>query len=270
MSSRLGRNDPCHCGSGRKYKQCHLREDEIAAAAPGGPDAADAIEIALDWLQTKHRKAWGHAFEDLIDAVWPDHRRAVHPEDLETSFQSALIANLSEHLLAQGEIEVDGEWIRINDLLLTEGAPPLNAPQRALIVDLGRMPLRLHRVVKCISGVGIAVVDVIAAQDIEADASRQIIVREPELAEHADIDMVFGARLIDIDGHAALPGAIYPFAQQAEADLLKATNDAIATSREDGESEAQTQATVERSIIESWLWENVVMPERPAAGGSGR
>jgi uncharacterized protein YecA (UPF0149 family) len=24
----LGRNDPCWCGSGRKYKNCHLREDE--------------------------------------------------------------------------------------------------------------------------------------------------------------------------------------------------------------------------------------------------
>ncbi|HYG66018.1 MAG TPA: SEC-C metal-binding domain-containing protein [Anaeromyxobacteraceae bacterium] len=25
---RLGRNDPCHCGSGLKYKKCHLGEDE--------------------------------------------------------------------------------------------------------------------------------------------------------------------------------------------------------------------------------------------------
>jgi hypothetical protein len=24
---RLGRNDPCHCGSGKKYKKCHLDED---------------------------------------------------------------------------------------------------------------------------------------------------------------------------------------------------------------------------------------------------
>jgi hypothetical protein len=24
----LGRNDPCHCGSGKKYKKCHLRGDE--------------------------------------------------------------------------------------------------------------------------------------------------------------------------------------------------------------------------------------------------
>jgi uncharacterized protein YecA (UPF0149 family) len=21
--AKLGRNDPCHCGSGKKYKQCH-------------------------------------------------------------------------------------------------------------------------------------------------------------------------------------------------------------------------------------------------------
>jgi hypothetical protein len=26
-----GRNDPCHCGSGKKYKQCHLAQDEAAA-----------------------------------------------------------------------------------------------------------------------------------------------------------------------------------------------------------------------------------------------
>ena len=28
---KVGRNDPCWCGSGKKYKQCHLRSDEDAA-----------------------------------------------------------------------------------------------------------------------------------------------------------------------------------------------------------------------------------------------
>lgn len=27
------RNDPCHCGSGRKYKKCHLAQDEAEAQA---------------------------------------------------------------------------------------------------------------------------------------------------------------------------------------------------------------------------------------------
>ncbi|MBN2369440.1 MAG: SEC-C domain-containing protein [Vicinamibacteria bacterium] len=30
MSSSLGRNEPCHCGSGKKYKHCCLVKDEAA------------------------------------------------------------------------------------------------------------------------------------------------------------------------------------------------------------------------------------------------
>ncbi len=46
---KIGRNDPCHCGSGKKYKQCHLAKDEAkqrearqtaeAAAASASADA---------------------------------------------------------------------------------------------------------------------------------------------------------------------------------------------------------------------------------------
>ena len=32
----IGRNDPCWCGSGKKYKQCHMRSDEGRAPAPAG------------------------------------------------------------------------------------------------------------------------------------------------------------------------------------------------------------------------------------------
>jgi preprotein translocase subunit SecA len=44
----LGRNDPCHCGSGKKYKACHLEADEAAerAARQKAQDAAPAAEAA--------------------------------------------------------------------------------------------------------------------------------------------------------------------------------------------------------------------------------
>ena len=32
VGARPGRNDPCHCGSGRKYKKCCLEKDEAADA----------------------------------------------------------------------------------------------------------------------------------------------------------------------------------------------------------------------------------------------
>jgi Tfp pilus assembly protein PilF len=40
-----GRNEPCPCGSGKKYKKCHLQEDESKATPPAGePDAQERIE----------------------------------------------------------------------------------------------------------------------------------------------------------------------------------------------------------------------------------
>ncbi len=38
----LGRNDPCHCGSGRKYKHCCLEKDEAAARAASAEAAASS------------------------------------------------------------------------------------------------------------------------------------------------------------------------------------------------------------------------------------
>ncbi len=32
---KLGRNEPCWCGSGKKYKRCHLEEDDRKRAKHG-------------------------------------------------------------------------------------------------------------------------------------------------------------------------------------------------------------------------------------------
>lgn len=42
MEPNLGRNDPCHCGSGKKYKQCHLAEDEAKARSERAKVADEA------------------------------------------------------------------------------------------------------------------------------------------------------------------------------------------------------------------------------------
>jgi hypothetical protein len=31
-----GRNDPCWCGSGKKYKRCHLQHDQVKRAGTHG------------------------------------------------------------------------------------------------------------------------------------------------------------------------------------------------------------------------------------------
>ena len=44
--AKPGRNEPCHCGSGRKYKQCCLAKDEEAAREARAALAAEAAAKA--------------------------------------------------------------------------------------------------------------------------------------------------------------------------------------------------------------------------------
>ena len=41
---KIGRNDPCHCGSGQKYKKCHLPKDDVDRSAELAAAAATAAE----------------------------------------------------------------------------------------------------------------------------------------------------------------------------------------------------------------------------------
>jgi len=53
--AQTGRNDLCPCGSGKKYKKCHLVEDESATIAP--PSAPDPDELlATGWRLFEQRR----------------------------------------------------------------------------------------------------------------------------------------------------------------------------------------------------------------------
>lgn len=62
---KIGRNDPCPCGSGRKYKQCCLQREQgmstrsrLLAVLIGGVLLAGAI-LALTWdSDTEQRRVW--------------------------------------------------------------------------------------------------------------------------------------------------------------------------------------------------------------------
>jgi hypothetical protein len=43
-----GRNDPCPCGSGKKYKKCHAAEDEAAVSEELAKQHAVAVAEAAD------------------------------------------------------------------------------------------------------------------------------------------------------------------------------------------------------------------------------
>lgn len=54
-AERVGRNDPCPCGSGKKYKKCCLERDRQALASRKAQAVAEALREAME----------GHGFDSL-------------------------------------------------------------------------------------------------------------------------------------------------------------------------------------------------------------
>ena len=54
----IGRNDPCWCGSGKKYKHCHMRQDALgeSSAAPAAVATALAADAARDGRAHKSKR----------------------------------------------------------------------------------------------------------------------------------------------------------------------------------------------------------------------
>ena len=78
--ARPGRNEPCHCGSGRKYKHCCLEKDEkkATAARAKAAAAAEAPEPAAD-AGRGGREAQARAKAGIEPAVESDHQSWLHP-----------------------------------------------------------------------------------------------------------------------------------------------------------------------------------------------
>src|SRR4051812_19958126 len=74
MAGVPGRNDPCHCGSGKKYKRCHLDADRAAARAVGAQlDVAEVlaqIETAPEVL----RRDFGVYINYVAPVAWQGNR----------------------------------------------------------------------------------------------------------------------------------------------------------------------------------------------------
>jgi len=65
-----GRNDPCPCGSGKKYKKCHLAADEQATLAP--PEAPDAKELLTNGWRLFEQRRPGAAEKEFRAALAVD------------------------------------------------------------------------------------------------------------------------------------------------------------------------------------------------------
>jgi hypothetical protein len=209
VSDKPGRNEPCPCGSGKKYKNCCAKAAVQALQAAHAHDGA--VPRALDWLSRHHHKAFAAALQRAIDkaayACFDDDadaaQRAMAGLDDE-AWQQVQI-NLSEWMLAEGDIEVDGGERRVSELLIGPGGPLLEVAQRAWLEQLAQRPLRLYDITEVVPGSGLTLCDAIDT------AAAPVSVVERAGSRTLKVGMQIGARLMQVAGGWQLSGAVYPF-----------------------------------------------------------
>ena len=75
-SSKIGRNDPCPCGSGRKYKQCCLKT-QPAATGPSAAAIAQLLETALAHHRAGRLQQASALYGEIL-AAQPNHPDALN------------------------------------------------------------------------------------------------------------------------------------------------------------------------------------------------
>lgn len=219
MTDKVGRNDPCSCGSGKKYKKCCANAS--AAKVEDERKGHDgAVSRALDWLMVKHRKAASVAIEDMIFVGLSDEEKgALGAQDKQ--IWDNIHLNATEWLLAEGHILVKGEQKRVSEHVLGRGGPLFTVDQRRWMEQLAERDLRLYEITDVIPGEQITVCD---ALDIEA---LPIIVREKTGSDATIVGNHMGFRLMEVDGHHELSGVAYQFSRFVVPDVIAEMREAI-------------------------------------------
>ncbi len=90
---KIGRNDPCWCGSGKKYKKCHLSSDlDRSSPPPAGRSSREGILIKTD-DEIEGVRAAGRLTARLLDLVADRIRAGVTTSEIDSWVHEETIAS---------------------------------------------------------------------------------------------------------------------------------------------------------------------------------
>ena len=213
---KLGRNDPCPCGSGKKYKRCCLSSKENRTTN----DRSEAVPRAIQWLLTIHGAAVSNALDDGFFGSLDDDEYD-RLQDLHDATYEGIMVNAMEWLLADGCMTVKGQELRVAELLLDQGGPLFSAEQRQWIELLTAMPLRLYEIIDVRQG------ECMTLRDVMLPERPPVLIREKSGSQHANRYDLIAARILPVEDHFQLSGAVYSFPRHRSLDLLEELKDEL-------------------------------------------
>lgn len=250
---KIGRNDPCPCGSGRKYKHCCLAADERRERERGA--CSRAVHRALDWLHEHHRDAMPEALQEgFLGSLSDEDFHAL--DALPADYQAMVQANLGDWMLFDATIETGAGGRRAIDLVLGPEGPRLTPVQRGHLAECAGRRIRMYEVLESRPG------EAILLQDMLEPASEPAWVHERSGSRGLVQWDVLGARVIHVGEHRELSGAVYPIRREDAAGLLADIEEMVRSESAEGDP-ALAATIVTECIVDHWLGDLLRPPPKP-------
>ncbi|RMG91597.1 MAG: DUF2384 domain-containing protein [Zetaproteobacteria bacterium] len=253
MNDKIGRNAPCPCGSGRKYKHCCMGEERKRERRQRVQRMA--VQKALDWLYDHHELAIARwADEEYCGCLDQDEVQRITRLNLEDEgFHQFFSQNMCEFLLCDGRLRIGRRKVPVIELLLGPDGPLMSVEQRCYLEMLCAQPLRLYEIQDVQPGVGFWLLDMLTRR-----GRRMMFVRERAASRELHRWDTLGARLIVVDDHVELSGALYPIPREHANWLV----DTLRSKRLPS-SKAARKREIGHWIVDTWLHYVGAEPEIP-------
>lgn len=169
----VGRNDPCPCGSGLKYKKCCLGKDQVARAPFSSADRDSAL---AGLMRFSTRPAFARDHVTAQELFWGD-RLAGHPEDRVREVNAHEQSQMAYHDWFVFDYPL-GDDRTVVDLFLEREGARLGVGEREYLERMRHSHIRLYEVVEVVSDEGLHLVDLWTDERVwvrERMATRQLV-----------------------------------------------------------------------------------------------
>jgi hypothetical protein len=166
---KIGRNDPCPCGSGRKYKHCCLFNKPVSTESPWSRqhDASDRLTDEL--MKFAARK-----FGEQLNQAWMDFNQLLLPDSIEKYpgeqqiFYPYFLFDWDPDLPRARRGRRPKPGVVAQEFLL-EKASQLPELERLILEQSIIQPISFHEVIRCDPGHGMVLRDVLIGGEAEVE-----------------------------------------------------------------------------------------------------
>jgi len=234
--AKTGRNDPCPCGSGKKYKKCCLPKSEAPAGLENSVRGR-LVEKLLRFCEKNFADKLDEAHFEFWDDFDPD-------EKLPESHRQIAEINFWEWVVFDWRPDVDDERTVIEHFI--ESARSLSRLDLEVLEKMNGAVISLYEVQDVRRGEGLTFKDLLMGGVCE--------VREKSASESLRKWDILAARLLSLDGTHIINGSVYPYSLDRKDEILKEIKEERKLYRRDWPRASIRDFLKNNSAIFNHLW----------------